>query len=64
VIFAGVGLLVVLSHGYMGHAEHSNHYTFFVFLMLGSMLGLASASIQLLPVLGTDDLEFLPAGHP
>jgi len=44
VIFAGIGFLVVLySHGYMGHAEHSNRYTFFVFLMLGSMLGLATA---------------------
>jgi len=44
VIFAGIGFLVVLySHGYMGHAEHGNRYTFFLFLMLGSMLGLASA---------------------
>lgn len=44
VIFAGIGFLVVLySQGYMGHAEHGNRYTFFVFLMLGSMLGLATA---------------------
>jgi len=44
IIFAGIGFLVVLySWGYMSHGEHGNRYTFFVFLMLGSMLGLATA---------------------
>lgn len=44
VLVAGIAFLVVLySHGYMGHAEHTNRYTFFVFLMTGSMLGLATA---------------------
>ncbi|MBI5784404.1 MAG: oxidoreductase [Rhodocyclales bacterium] len=44
VVVAGIAFLVVLySHGYMGHAEHTNRYTFFVFLMTGSMLGLATA---------------------
>jgi len=44
VLFAGIGFLVVLySYGYMKHSEHTNRYTFFVFLMIGSMLGLATA---------------------
>jgi formate hydrogenlyase subunit 3/multisubunit Na+/H+ antiporter MnhD subunit len=44
VLVAGIGFLVVLySHGYMGHAEHTNRYSFFVFLMMGSLLGLATA---------------------
>ena len=44
IIFAGIGFLVVLySYGYMSHDEHSNRYYFFVFLMIGSMLGLATA---------------------
>jgi formate hydrogenlyase subunit 3/multisubunit Na+/H+ antiporter MnhD subunit len=44
IIFAGIGFLVVLySYGYMSHAEHGNRYYFFVFLMIGSMLGLATA---------------------
>jgi formate hydrogenlyase subunit 3/multisubunit Na+/H+ antiporter MnhD subunit len=44
ILFAGVGFLVVLySYGYMRHSEHSNRYYFFVFLMTGSMLGLATA---------------------
>ncbi|HTY04358.1 MAG TPA: proton-conducting transporter membrane subunit [Rhodocyclaceae bacterium] len=44
IIVAGVSFLVVLySWGYMRHGEHTNRYTFFVFLMTGSMLGIASA---------------------
>ena len=44
VIVAGIAFLVVLySYGYMRHSENSNRYYFFVFLMTGSMLGLASA---------------------
>jgi formate hydrogenlyase subunit 3/multisubunit Na+/H+ antiporter MnhD subunit len=44
ILFAGIGFLVVLySYGYMKHSEHANRYYFFVFLMLGSMLGLATA---------------------
>ena len=44
VIVAGIAFLVVLySYGYMRHSDHSNRYYFFVFLMTGSMLGLASA---------------------
>lgn len=43
-LFAGIAALVVLySHGYMAHAEHGNRYTFFLFLMTGSLLGLATA---------------------
>ena len=43
-VFAAICFLVVLySRGYMKHAEGSNRYYFFVFLMTGSMLGLASA---------------------
>lgn len=45
VIVAGIAFVVVLySHGYMSHSEHTNRYTFFVFLMVGSMLGLATAN--------------------
>ncbi|WP_263772021.1 proton-conducting transporter membrane subunit [Propionivibrio soli] len=44
VIFVGIAFLVVLySHGYMRHAEQTNRYTFFVFLLIGSLLGLATA---------------------
>ncbi|HEX8989944.1 MAG TPA: proton-conducting transporter membrane subunit [Rhodocyclaceae bacterium] len=44
VLFAGIGFLVVLySWGYMAHEGHGNRYTFFLFLMIGSMLGLATA---------------------
>lgn len=44
ILVAGIGFLVVLySWGYMKHGEHGNRYTFFLFLMLGSMLGLATA---------------------
>ncbi|HEX8964478.1 MAG TPA: proton-conducting transporter membrane subunit, partial [Rhodocyclaceae bacterium] len=44
VLFAGIGFLVTLySWGYMAHAEHGNRYTFFLFLMIGSMLGLSTA---------------------
>jgi len=44
IIFVGISFLVVLySHGYMKHAEQTNRYTFFVFLLLGSLLGLATA---------------------
>lgn len=43
-IFVGIAFLVVLySHGYMKHAEQTNRYTFFVFLLVGSLLGLATA---------------------
>lgn len=43
-IFVGIAFLVVLySHGYMKHAEQTNRYTFFVFLLIGSLLGLATA---------------------
>ncbi|WP_051229258.1 proton-conducting transporter membrane subunit [Paludibacterium yongneupense] len=43
-LFATIGFLVVLySRGYMKHAHASQRYTFFVFLMTGSMLGLATA---------------------
>jgi formate hydrogenlyase subunit 3/multisubunit Na+/H+ antiporter MnhD subunit len=44
VLVAAVVFLVVLySWGYMGHARRSNRYWFFLFLMEGSLLGLASA---------------------
>lgn len=44
IIVAAITFLVVLySFGYMSHAEHANRYYFFIFLMTGSMLGLASA---------------------
>ncbi|MGE5466969.1 MAG: proton-conducting transporter membrane subunit [Ignavibacteria bacterium] len=43
-LFSGIGFLVVLySWGYMSHEEHGNRYTFFLFLMIGSMLGIATA---------------------
>jgi len=43
-IFVAIGLLVVVySRGYMKHAEQTNRYTFFVFLLIGSLLGLATA---------------------
>jgi formate hydrogenlyase subunit 3/multisubunit Na+/H+ antiporter MnhD subunit len=43
-LFAGISFLVVLySRGYMKHAHASQRYTFFVFLLTGSMLGLATA---------------------
>ncbi|MBI5429492.1 MAG: oxidoreductase [Nitrosomonadales bacterium] len=44
IMVAGIAFLVVLySWGYMRHSENTNRYYFFVFLMTGSMLGLASA---------------------
>lgn len=44
VIFVGIAFLVVLySQGYMKHAEQTNRYIFFVFLLIGSLLGLATA---------------------
>ncbi|WP_018606879.1 proton-conducting transporter membrane subunit [Uliginosibacterium gangwonense] len=44
IIVAAITFLVVLySYGYMSHGENTNRYYFFVFLMTGSMLGLASA---------------------
>lgn len=43
-LFAGIGaVMVVYSRGYMARAEWTNRYYFFVFLMIGSMLGLATA---------------------
>ncbi|MBS1161656.1 MAG: dehydrogenase (quinone) [Proteobacteria bacterium] len=43
-IFAGIaGLVVLYSRGYMKHGEGGNRYYFFLFLMTGSMLGLATA---------------------
>lgn len=43
-IFVGIaGLVVLYSRGYMRHAEHTNRYIFFVFLLTGSLLGLATA---------------------
>ena len=43
-IFVAIAALVVVySHGYMKHAEQTNRYTFFVFLLIGSLLGLATA---------------------
>jgi len=43
-IFVGIAFLVVLySRGYMKHAEQTNRYTFFVFLLIGSLLGVATA---------------------
>jgi formate hydrogenlyase subunit 3/multisubunit Na+/H+ antiporter MnhD subunit len=43
-LFAGVLFLVVLySLTYIRHVRHDNRYYFFVFLMAGSMLGLATA---------------------
>jgi formate hydrogenlyase subunit 3/multisubunit Na+/H+ antiporter MnhD subunit len=43
-IFVAIALLVVVySRGYMKHAEQTNRYTFFVFLLIGSLLGLATA---------------------
>lgn len=43
-LFAGILFLVVLySQHYIRHAGHENRYYFFVFLMTGSMLGLATA---------------------
>lgn len=43
-IFVAIGALVVVySRGYMAHAEQTNRYTFFVFLLIGSLLGLATA---------------------
>lgn len=44
VIFVVIAAAVVLySRGYMKHGEQTNRYTFFVFLMTGSLLGLATA---------------------
>jgi formate hydrogenlyase subunit 3/multisubunit Na+/H+ antiporter MnhD subunit len=44
VLVAAVSFVVVLySVGYMKHGHASGRYTFFVFLMTGSMLGLATA---------------------
>ncbi len=44
VLVAAIAFVVVLySYGYMQHGENSNRYYFFVFLMTGSMLGVASA---------------------
>ncbi|MBV8646108.1 proton-conducting transporter membrane subunit [Paludibacterium sp.] len=43
-LFAGILFLVVLySLGYMRHAHHVGRYYFFLFLLTGSMLGLATA---------------------
>lgn len=43
-LFAGIAFVVVLySRGYMKHGEQTNRYTFFVFLLTGSLLGLATA---------------------
>ena len=43
-IFVGLAFLIVLySIGSMKHAEQTNRYIFFVFLLIGSLLGLASA---------------------
>ncbi len=43
-VFVGIAFLVVLySRGYMKHAEQTNRYIFFVFLLIGSLLGLATA---------------------
>ena len=43
-IFIGIAFLVVVySRGYMKHAEQTNRYTFFVFLLIGSLLGVATA---------------------
>lgn len=43
-LIAGILFLVVLySQHYIRHAGHENRYYFFVFLMTGSMLGLATA---------------------
>lgn len=43
-IFAGIAFLVVLySRAYMKHGEAGNRYYFFLFLMTGSLLGLATA---------------------
>jgi formate hydrogenlyase subunit 3/multisubunit Na+/H+ antiporter MnhD subunit len=43
-LFAGIALVVVIySIGYMAHAEHTNRYWFFLFLMTGSLLGVATA---------------------
>ncbi|HTY99341.1 MAG TPA: proton-conducting transporter membrane subunit, partial [Rhodocyclaceae bacterium] len=44
VLVSAIAFLVVLySYGYMRHGENTNRYYFFVFLMTGSMLGIASA---------------------
>jgi formate hydrogenlyase subunit 3/multisubunit Na+/H+ antiporter MnhD subunit len=44
-LFSGVGaVMVVYSIGYMARAEWTNRYYFFVFLMIGSLVGLATAS--------------------
>ena len=44
VLVAGITFLVVLySWGYMRHGENGNRYYFFLFLLEGSMLGLACA---------------------
>ncbi|MEF2074620.1 proton-conducting transporter membrane subunit [Consotaella aegiceratis] len=43
-LFSGIAcIMVVYSVGYMARAEWSNRYYFFVFLMIGSMLGLTTA---------------------
>jgi formate hydrogenlyase subunit 3/multisubunit Na+/H+ antiporter MnhD subunit len=44
-IFAVIAFAVVLySRGYMAHAAHANRYYFFVFLMVGSLLGVATTT--------------------
>ncbi|MDR3518170.1 MAG: proton-conducting transporter membrane subunit [Azospirillaceae bacterium] len=43
-VFAGIAFTVVLySIGYMAHSAHSDRYWFFLFLMIGSLLGLVTA---------------------
>ncbi len=43
-LFAGVsGIMVIYSLGYMARAEWANRYYLFIFLMIGSMLGLTAA---------------------
>ncbi|CAH2603853.1 Carbon monoxide-induced hydrogenase membrane protein CooM [Rhodovastum atsumiense] len=43
-LFAGIAcVMVIYSLGYMAHAEWTNRYYFFAFLMFGSLLGLATA---------------------
>ncbi|WP_220708653.1 proton-conducting transporter transmembrane domain-containing protein [Citrobacter freundii] len=44
VLFAGlITVAVIYSQAYMRHDEHANRYYFFLFLMAGSLIGVASA---------------------
>ncbi len=44
-LIAAIAFVVVLySLGYMAHADYANRYWFFLFLMIGSLVGVASAS--------------------